>query len=158
MGVTVVTDKAGEMSDDKTTPLVEVIAGNPVFGGTLQPWIAYGSCMRINTFDGLMVFGTGQRIAGFVDPNGGDYGFAAATLNVMGSGSRAVSMPVDLMFVYTDPSATGNDLSGRAQLLKDVLAYFGVVGDPQNVSPVLPNITFQTSNYPNPFNPSTTIK
>jgi flagellar hook assembly protein FlgD len=33
-----------------------------------------------------------------------------------------------------------------------------VVGDPQNVSPVLPGITFQTSNYPNPFNPSTTIK
>jgi flagellar hook assembly protein FlgD len=26
------------------------------------------------------------------------------------------------------------------------------------VSPVLPSITFQTSNYPNPFNPSTTIK
>jgi len=158
MGVTVVTDNVRPLIGNQTTPLVEVIAGNPVFGGTLQTWIAYGSCMSINRFDGVMVFGTGQRIAGFVDPNGGDYGFAAATLNVMGSGSRAVSMPVDLMYVYTDPSAPGNLLPGRAQLLKDVLAYFGIEGYPANVSPVLPSITFQTSNYPNPFNPSTTIQ
>ena len=39
-----------------------------------------------------------------------------------------------------------------------MLAYFGIPDDPQNVSPVPPGITFQTSNYPNPFNPSTTIK
>jgi len=158
MGVTTVTNNVRPFIGNQTTPLVEVISGNPVFGGTLQSWIAYGGCFGINTFDGVNVFGTGQRIAEFVDPNGGDYGYAAATLNVMGSGSRAISMPVDLMFVYTDPSAAGNDLSGRAQLLKDVLAYFGVTGLPQNVSPVLPGITFQTSNYPNPFNPSTTIK
>jgi len=67
-------------------------------------------------------------------------------------------MPLDFMFVYTDPAAAGNDLPGRAQLLRDVLAYFGIAGDPLNVSPVPHSITFQTSNYPNPFNPSTTIK
>ena len=158
MGVNVTTSDLRSLIGNQMTPTVRIIAGNPVFGGTLQTWVAYGGCFGINTFDGVNMFGSGQRIAEFVDPNGGDYGFAAATLNVMGSGSRAVSMPVDLMYVYTDPAAAGNLLPGRAQLLKDVLAYFGVTGLPQNVSPVLPGITFQTSNYPNPFNPSTTIK
>jgi len=157
MGVTVVARDVRPLIGNQTTPLVGVIPGNPVLGGTLQTWIAYGSCLGINSFDGVKVFGLGQRIAEFIDPTGGDYVFAAATLNITASGSRAVSMPVDLMYIYTDPAAAGNDLSGRAQLLKDVLSYFGVVGDPQNVSPVLPSITFQTSNYPNPFNPSTTI-
>ncbi|MCK9996019.1 MAG: T9SS type A sorting domain-containing protein [Candidatus Krumholzibacteria bacterium] len=163
MGVTTVTNNIRPFIGNQTTPLVKAVAGNPVFGGTLQSWIAYGGCFSINTFDGVNVFGTGQKVAEFTDPSGavGQYTFSAATLNIMNPGadqSRSVSMPVDLMYIYTDPSAAGNPLPGRAQLLKDVLAYFGVSGLPQNVSPVLPGITFQTSNYPNPFNPSTTIK
>jgi hypothetical protein len=67
-------------------------------------------------------------------------------------------MPYDLMFVYTDPAAAGGTLSGRTQMLKDILVYFGQVGTPGSVTPVLPGIEFATSNYPNPFNPSTTIK
>ncbi len=129
-----------------------------MFAGNLQTWIAYGGCFDINTFDGVNVLGTGQRLAEFHDPTGGQYPYSAATLNILASGSRVISKPVDLMYVYTDPAADGNVLPGRAQLLKDVLQYFNIVGSPQQVSPVLPGITFQTSNYPNPFNPSTTIK
>jgi len=158
MGVTVVTHDVRPLIGNQATPLVKVIGGNPVFNSSLQTWIAYGGCFSINAFDGVNVMGTGQRLAEFHDPNGGIFPYSAATLNIMASGSRAISMPVDLMFVYTDPDAAGNDLPGRAQLLRDVLWYFGVAGDPLNVSSVLPGITFQTSNYPNPFNPRTTIK
>jgi hypothetical protein len=158
MGVSAVATNVRPLIGNQTTPLVMVIPGNPVFAGSLQTWIAFGGCLNINTFDAVNALGTGQRLAGFHDPAGGQYPYSAATLNIMATGSRAISMPLDLMFVYTDPAAAGNDLPGRAQLLRDVLAYFGIAGDPQNVSPVLPGITFRTSNYPNPFNPTTTIK
>jgi hypothetical protein len=155
-GCSVVTNDVRPLIGSQTTPLVKTVAGNPVF--TLGSWIAYGGCAGINTFDGVNTFGTGQRIAEFTDTTGGvgQYSFSAATLNLVGT-SKIVSMPVDLMFVYTDP-AVALPISGRAQLLKEVLAYFGVTGDPGNVSDAPDRIAFQTSNYPNPFNPSTTIK
>jgi len=139
MGVSAVATNVRPLIGNQTTPLVLVIPGNPVFAGSLQTWIAFGGCLNINTFDAVNAFGTGQRLAGFHDPAGGQYPYSAATLNIMATGSRAISMPLDLMFVYTDPAAAGNDLPGRAQLLRDVLAYFGIAGDPQNVSPVFPD-------------------
>ncbi len=158
MGVSTVTHDVRPLIGNQTTPLVRVTAGNPVFNGSLQTWIAFGGCYDVNSFDGVNVLGTALRIAEFDNPTGGQYSYSAAALNLLAGGSRVISMPVDLMYVYTDPAAAGNLRPGRAQLLRDVLLYFGVAGDPQDVSPVLPGITFQTNHYPNPFNPSTTIK
>ncbi|RKX32155.1 MAG: hypothetical protein DRP71_12465 [Verrucomicrobia bacterium] len=158
MGVRLTTFSIRSFIGNQATPLVNVIPGNPVFMGQLQSWYAFGGCYSRNTFDGVEVMGAATRLAEFLNPSGlPAYNFSAATLNPNGT-SRIISMPVDLMYVYTDPSAAGNLLAGRTQLLGDVLQYFGMVGNPLNVSPVLPGITFQTSNYPNPFNPSTTIK
>jgi len=159
MGVGVTTSDLRSFIGNQMSPLVRVMPGNPVFAGTLETWIAYGGCRTINTFDGVETMGTATRLAEFTNPSGqpGAYGFSAATLNQNGT-SRIISMPVDLSFVHTDPTGGGRPIAGRTQLLGDVLAYFGVVGDPLNVSPVLPGITFQATNYPNPFNPSTTIK
>ncbi len=163
MGTALVTDNILPFIGNQTTPRVQTFAGNPVFGGTLQSWIAYGGCFQINTFDGVTATGTGQCLAEYLGVGGerGLFPYCAVVLNIMNPGvgqSKSVFMPVDLMFIYTDPLVAGNALSARAQLLKDVLAYFNVAGLPQNVTPVIPGITFQTSNYPNPFNPSTTIK
>ncbi len=103
--------------------------------------------------------GAASRLAEFTNPSGvpGAYNFSAATLNHVGT-SRVISMPVDLMFVYTDPAADGHYISGRTQLLKDVMAYFGIYSMFLPADVDVPGIAFQTSNYPNPFNPSTTIK
>ena len=162
MGVVLVAADIRPIIGGQTTPLAKTVPGNPVFAYP-QLWIVYGGCFGINTFDALQVIGSGVMCAEFLDPGGqiGQYPFSAATLNTINTGvgeSRILSMPFDFMYVYTVPGEPGNPLPARAQLLKDVLAYYGIAGYPQNVSPVLPGITFQTSNYPNPFNPSTTIE
>jgi len=161
MGVGLLQNDIRPLIGNQTAPLVVATGSNPVFNGALTSWIAYGGCAGINTFDAVEVKTGSQRIAEFTNPAGaaGAYSYSAATLNdaagLLGT-SRVISMPYDLMFVYTDPAAAGSNVAGRTALLGDVLQYFGVPGG-GNVVPVLPGIAFKTSNYPNPFNPSTTI-
>jgi len=164
MGISVVTDNVRSFIGNQTSPLVKTIPGNPVFlpTSTLSNWYAFGGCPDINTFDGVNLLETGQRVAEFEDPLGVGYSYSACTLNILNPGttqSRVISMPVDLMNVYTNPNAPGHPLPARAQLLRDVLEYFGIVGegDPSGVED-LPSFKFATTLYPNPFNPVTTIK
>ena len=159
MGVSVTTSSIRSFIGNQTSPLVNVIPGNPVFAGTLQTWYAFGGCFSNNTFDGVQAMGAASRLAEFTDPQGqpAAYNYSAVTLNQVGT-SRIISMPVDLMFIYTDPAADGQFISGRTQLLRDVMSYFGFWSIILPAGVDVPGITFQTSNYPNPFNPSTTIK
>jgi hypothetical protein len=165
LGVSLSTANIRTFIGNQTTPLVYPIAGNPVFlpSSSLQSWIAFGGCNAINTFDGVNVTNGGVRIAEFNDPLGIGYSFSAATLKTgVGAAqtSRTLSLPYDLLYIHTDPSAPGNPLPGRSQLLRDVLEYFGITGDSGNVTGTenIPGLRFAASNYPNPFNPSTTIK
>ncbi len=164
MGLSLVTNDLRPFIGNQTSPLVQPTPDNPVFFPGWHPdtWIAFGGCPTINTFDGVETLGGGQRLAEFMDPSGWGYQYSAATLNILNPGSnqsRVISMPVDLMYVYTDPNAGGNLLPARARLLDAFANFFGFVGDIVLPSAVdLPGVVFATSNAPNPFNPSTTIK
>ncbi|MCK9995959.1 MAG: hypothetical protein KAH56_06745, partial [Candidatus Krumholzibacteria bacterium] len=57
MGVSVTTFSIRSFIGNQTVPLVNVIAGNPVFMGSLNSWYAYGGCPGVNTFDGVEVIG-----------------------------------------------------------------------------------------------------
>ena len=147
--------------DNQTAPLVEAIAGNPVFYGVTE-WLAYGGCPRINSFDAVVPTGNAISLAEFTDPSGqaGAYPYAAAVYHHRADYDvNVVYLPYDFNFIMTpqggsekpaSPSAT------RTRLLEEVLLSFGHLGS----GPVtgLPEIDrFSIMSYPNPFNPITKI-
>jgi hypothetical protein len=150
--------------NNQATPLVKTIAGNNIYGDN-DSWIAYGGCFSINTFDAVEadVNNGGVQLAEFADPNGGidAYSYSAATLYVdADTGSRAITMPYDFMYIYTDPNGAkvNASLPARAVVLEQTLAYFGVEGAIEDVSSVPGADKFAVRNYPNPFNPTTKIE
>nr|MEE4267990.1 T9SS type A sorting domain-containing protein [Candidatus Krumholzibacteria bacterium] len=149
----------------QTSPIVKAVAGNGVLADDFS-YVAYGGCLGINTFDAVEAnTGAGAvRLAEFSDPSGGvgSYDFSALTMyqDPVG-GSRVISMPYDLMYIQNAPEGdkVPAALPARAVLLEKILAVFGVEGDLDEVSPVLPGAEkFAVRNYPNPFNPTTKIE
>ncbi|MEN8008587.1 MAG: FlgD immunoglobulin-like domain containing protein, partial [Candidatus Krumholzibacteriota bacterium] len=161
MGVTLANFNVRPLIQNQTSPRVApVYVANPdrIFYHS-STWVAYGGCPDINMFDAVQTRGSAVREAEFLDVSGhgGFFSYSAVTLNRVGT-SRIVSMPLDLMYVITDPNTGGSPLSGRGLLLRDVLNFFGIFIIINDVPDDLPGIAFQAVNFPNPFNPSTTIK
>ena len=158
MGVTLTSSDLRPLIDGQTTPTVLAAGSNPVFQ-TTSSWLAYGGCLGINTFDAVQPLGAAQRIAEFAAPagSGGAYPYAAALLNQTGSGSRVLSMPYDFTYIWHDAEAAPN-ATGRVNVLREILAFFGIEGNAGDISGVPGADAFRVANYPNPFNPATSIE
>jgi len=147
----------------QTTPTVLALAGNGVFNPVdNSSWVAYGGCFGINTFDAIEA-GTGTRLAEFANSAGagGAYSYSAATLAYDATfDATVVTMPYDLMYIYDDAAGAKAPaaISARSKVLRDVLGYFGIEGDPNAVTDAPNAGVFATRNYPNPFNPTTKIE
>ena len=159
LGVDVADRDLRPLIDGQTAPLVRAPAGGPL--DLTGSWIAYGGCLRVNTFDAVTPRAGAERLADFTDLAGqvGIYPHSALTLNATGS-SRVVSMPYDLGFVYGDPGRwylpPGADV--RHSLLRDVGILLGFVRPVSAVPDAgTAAAAFATRHYPNPFNPEVAI-
>jgi len=161
LGLSFISNDLRPLIGSQTSPRVLAEAANPVFT-SVTSWIAYGGCAGINTFDAVEPLPGAVRLAQFANASGapGGYSYSAATLNTTANTARIISMPYDLMFVYTDPNEGAKaaaNLSARVRVVKDVLTYFGVSDHPGDVTPVVPEAAAYLRNQPNPFNPKTTL-
>ncbi len=160
MGLDFVDNNLNPLIGGQATPVVKAVPGNGVIVNE-PSWVAYGGCGGINTFDAVNLQSGAVRLAEFTDPAGntGAFTYSAATLMQQSNGTRVVSMPYDFMFIYDDPGAKAPaPLTARAQVLKDILGYFGIDAIPGDVTAVPGAEKFVARAYPNPFNPTTKIE
>lgn len=160
MGVDFVSSNLIEVIDNQATPVVSALAGNGVIVNE-DTWVAYGGCFGINTFDAVTVRAGATQLAEFLAPGcvAGAYAYSAATGNVRANGSKLVSLPYDFMYIYDDPTCGAKaaaPLTARAQILSDVLDWFGQASG-GGASAVIPGAQFATQAFPNPFNPKVTV-
>ncbi|MCP4574162.1 MAG: hypothetical protein GY838_17510, partial [bacterium] len=161
MGLTYNADTHRDLLGGQLAPRVLTVAGNPVIA-TVDSWIAFGGCPQLWDFNLVTPSGS-TRLAEFANASGtpGGYGFSPVTLNILGTGSRVITMTADLAYVHTDANegAKANATqSARVRLLRDILGYFGVsenIGLATGVTPFAGK--FALENAPNPFNPITKI-
>ncbi|MFO7654102.1 MAG: T9SS type A sorting domain-containing protein [Candidatus Krumholzibacteriia bacterium] len=145
---------------NQITPLVLPVAGSPFSTDLAGGWIADGGCPGINSFDGVVPIGATQTGAVFANASGtpGGYAYSAATYRADATyNNKYVYLPYDLRYVMTpDGTHPYSPRAARTKLLGDVLVYFGELGGPAVGVPSAQVLT--TRNYPNPFNPNTTIE
>jgi len=161
MGVNFIDKDLRPLIGNQAAPLVQPIPGNSM-NLTVTDWLAYGSCPSFQTFDAVTTAETSERVAEFLDPDGssGMYSLTAMTYHHdTAYDADIVSLPYDLKFIHTSSGSQGSPIpsASRTRLLKDVLLFFGVLGDyfPMNIPAAAGKL--RARNYPNPFNPSTQI-
>ncbi len=169
-GVNVYTRDIRLYIDGQSAPKVLPMANGSGLALSTE-FIAYGSCPNFMQFDGVEAIVEAEtfQVAEFadVDGNGGAYTWAAMVAKERAGAGLVVTSPVDLMYYYTPygVDAKANvDPSVRTIVLCDVLRYFD--GNPAYCDPYTTDPTvgagiqqpFFAKNYPNPFNPITTIK
>lgn len=161
VGVTVLSHDLRPFIQNQTSPVVRAIDGNGVIG-SIPRWRVSGGCPRVATFDALLTAGA-ARLAEFTNIAGqhGVFPYAAATYKQHPvNQSRVVLMPYDLAAVEPPPGyipppwAVGKPV--RSLILEDVLASFG--HSFYHLTEAAVDAPLAVHTYPNPFNPSTTIR
>ncbi len=160
LGVSLVGDNLEPLIGNQASPAVAPIPGNGIVTN-VESWIAFGGCPWLSSFDAVTTTGTATRLAEFCDPAGnpGAYPYSAFTFNIF-NGSRVVSAPYDLMFIYSDPSGAKSPAPrpSRAQIIDDVMSNLGYPLLMFETSDVPEAGSFFASQHPNPFNPRCEIR
>jgi hypothetical protein len=144
-------------SDHNTTgepvsPLTTQSAGSPIGPASMY---AYGGCPLINDFDVLQPTGSAFYAMEYEIPGHGAV-IAQATPNAAGTTARYILSGFAYNYIRDD--APGGSVPDRVTHLRDILIWFqNIIDEPIGIDPVA--FENQLNNaYPNPFNPTTTIK
>ncbi|MEJ2720426.1 MAG: T9SS type A sorting domain-containing protein, partial [bacterium] len=136
------------------SPKVYQNTGQPIGPAIMT---AYGGCPAINDFDVMAPGGPACAINSSYNVMDGPYGgvMRQASPNLNGTTARVVLSGFAFNFIRDDVPAVPGD---RSVHLHDIITWFqNVIPDPIGVDP----IAFENKlgdAYPNPFNPTTTIK
>jgi hypothetical protein len=141
------------------TPLITGTASGIFYHlGVADTWYSFGGCAIINQFD-CLTNATGATIAAEYPPYGPHTNIAAAIQNVTTNASNA---PIRTMwfghsFMYMRDTAGGAPII-RNHVMSDVIDWMNNPVNPVITEADVPKAYKLSQNFPNPFNPSTTIK
>jgi hypothetical protein len=141
------------LAGEAVSPVVYQNTGSPI--GPVSMY-AYGGCAVINDFDVLSATGTafGAMSYGAVDA-ANQAVVAQATPNGAGTTARYVLSGFAFNYIRDDGLGGPPD---RVEHLRDILQYFqNIIDPPIGIDPVAFSNSLDNA-YPNPFNPTTTIK
>jgi hypothetical protein len=141
------------LAGETVSPVVYQNTGSPIGPPTMQ---AYGGCPLINDFDVLSATGTAFDAMSYSAVDAGNAAVVAqATPNHVGTTARYVLS--GFAFNYIRDDGLGG-IPDRVNHLRDILIWFeNVIDPPIGIDPVAYANSLENA-YPNPFNPTTTIK
>lgn len=141
--------------DEPVTP--ELVAVSPTFthAGTPDEIVVYGGCPVLSDFDVLQA--TGTAFTDFVSRGTTNaYMISQATMNSQSTTARVTLSGFSL---HKAGDVTPVFPYARAEIIQDVLTWFQNILPPATgIEPTLELSNFLGDNFPNPFNPTTTIR
>lgn len=150
---------------EPVTPLLTAAGSSFIHSGIPDELYIYGGCPQINDFDVLQPLSNGTVISikELAYPNSTDAAVISAQgMNSVGSIYTIVLAGFGFEFIRDIGAlAAGNTSIAREEFIRDVLIKAGnIVPEPTGIDPDLgPElVNALETNYPNPFNPVTTIR
>jgi hypothetical protein len=140
---------------EPVSPLLTALAPVFIHLGVPDKFIAYGGCPLINDFDLLEATGLSQP-AFYNSSSGQAYVLSQSTANAASSTARVILSGFSFSNIRDDTIDFPVD---RADHLRDILIYMQNITAFPTAVPERPDFVNRLDpNYPNPFNPTTTIR